>query len=1403
MRMRPPILLLVLCLSGIAPSIQAQLTQSWQRTFDGPIAGDDTGNAAAIDANGDVLVIGSSTNSGSATNLYVAKYAASDGHIVWQTRGTRSVNVPHMAIDAGGNVIAAGTVGVDPSNPNNSDLYVAKFSGSSGALVWEYTYSGAGGRSDVAFAVTVNSAGDVFVTGNSRLNDFSPMDTETYTAKLSGATGAAIWAAHYNSSQGIESPSCIGLDGAGNVFVGGEAATSSAGSEYPSIIKYSPTGVQLWAIIDTTLANAGVNSLAVNAAGDVFISTSAYNAPRFYTEMYRGSDGARLWQTGAGATNHSGTAVRTILDSRGNVLTAGYATRASDSMADFYTAKYDPGTGQITWQQFFDGGTTSSGLVRDDLSFDLAVDAEDNPVVVGFSSDPSSGQPQMMLIKYTAATGSVLWQKKSTGGNNNVAKAVAVAPGVVAVTGQMNPTASNLNMATTFYKDGSAPSISGTQSSQIGIQAATLGASVKPGSWTTNVVFDYGTTTGYGSVTNPAIAIGNGTAAVPVTAPLTGLAPHTKYFYRARTTNVVGTTLGSGASFTTLDTAPTAQNDVIHSTTGSQIVFDPRANDSDPDGDALTVTTVGSAAHGTVATNGALITYDGGAGFNGNDVFSYKISDGFGGTASATVTIHNVAPTAGSLALHPPGGNSFQIDVSALVADADGDSLSIVSVGQSSHGAITFWGKVISYTVNDSAYSGNDTFTYTVTDGAGGFATGEIVLVNSFPVATNAFLHSAVDGKGGITVDLSGLISDADEDSLSVINVTPGVYGSVAILGSSLRYTPNSDYTGNDSFSYSIADGRGAVATGGIYFSNRAPQLQDDIVKIEPGTAAVAVLANDGDPDGDHLTILSVSGAALGTVTTDGAKAYYTPGGDFEGVDGFDYVAGDGHGGVARAHVSLKADYPVVHGLAVQNEVIAGLDGAQWRSFGLPSIYAQGEESGWLARYRKAGRTINGIFTGKPGAPLLRVSAGQAATDANGKALKDTVFSVFQQPVFAGNEFAFAANVTGNNVGLANDRGIWIGDATGLHAVARTNNAAPGTIGDRFSAFTYIAMPVPGVVFFLAKLQSSGKDVTATTDSGLWVWTAENGLSAVLREGETLNFHGGARTLKSFQALGLVNGSAGHARYDVSNASVDARLVFTDGSQAIVAVQSDGATKVVRVTGEADDSGRVAAGFGVPSSPGGDLGPVAKMTYQVPGQHAVASAIYDFDVGKVIAEEKKPAAGLANGVFQKFFDPVAGVGQDGVKTIAFEAMATGAAGSGNRGIWVATPGGSASPTLVALKGAVPPGAPEAVYSEFESLTIMEGRGVVFVSRLSRGSGSVGKFTDRGCWATASDGTLRLILREGDVIQGKTLRSFDLLEAAPHSEGQRRAWAEGDVTPRLIYRAQFSDGTEAILTVTVP
>lgn len=103
----------------------------------------------------------------------------------------------------------------------------------------------------------------------------------------------------------------------------------------------------------------------------------------------------------------------------------------------------------------------------------------------------------------------------------------------------------------------------------------------------------------------------------------------------------------------TPNTAPAAVDDTATTVAGTAVTIDVLANDSDPDGDALTVTAVTAGANGAVSTDGRRVTYTPVSGFTGNGTFTYTIADGNGGsaTASVTVTVKEAAVVAMSAAI--------------------------------------------------------------------------------------------------------------------------------------------------------------------------------------------------------------------------------------------------------------------------------------------------------------------------------------------------------------------------------------------------------------------------------------------------------------------------------------------------------------------------------------------------------------------------------------------------------------------------------------------------------------------------------------------------------------------------------------------------------------------------------
>lgn len=91
---------------------------------------------------------------------------------------------------------------------------------------------------------------------------------------------------------------------------------------------------------------------------------------------------------------------------------------------------------------------------------------------------------------------------------------------------------------------------------------------------------------------------------------------------------------------------PVAVNDAARTAPGQAVAVAVLANDSDPDGDALSVTAVSKPAHGTATIANGAVTYTPAAGYTGPDSFTYTVADGRGGTATGTVTLTVATPAA-------------------------------------------------------------------------------------------------------------------------------------------------------------------------------------------------------------------------------------------------------------------------------------------------------------------------------------------------------------------------------------------------------------------------------------------------------------------------------------------------------------------------------------------------------------------------------------------------------------------------------------------------------------------------------------------------------------------------------------------------------------------------------------
>ena len=372
-------------------------------------------------------------------------------------------------------------------------------------------------------------------------------------------------------------------------------------------------------------------------------------------------------------------------------------------------------------------------------------------------------------------------------------------------------------------------------------------------------------------------------------------------------------------TITSVNDAPTASDDstiVIEDSINNQINV--LGNDVDIDGDDLDIISITTPSHGSASYTIDFVYYTPNLNYFGPDQLSYTVSDGNGGTDSATiyitVTSVNDPPNAidDSVSVVEDSTDN-QIDVLSNDVDPDGDSLDITAVGDPPHGLVTFTVNYILYTPDEN-YSGSDQFSYTINDGNGGsdiaFVTVTVTGVNDAPTAIDDYLSVPEDSSNN-QLDVLFNDVDPDGDTLVITGATNPIHGTITYNSDFIFYTPDPDYTGSDQLSYSISDGHGGTDSATIYITvggtNDPPVANDDSATVleDSSNNQINVLANDNDPDGDTLTIISVGAAAHGYASTDGNYVYYTPNPDFSGSDSFSYTIIDGQGGTDIGMVNI------------------------------------------------------------------------------------------------------------------------------------------------------------------------------------------------------------------------------------------------------------------------------------------------------------------------------------------------------------------------------------------------------------------------------------------------------------------------------------------------------------------
>ena len=297
--------------------------------------------------------------------------------------------------------------------------------------------------------------------------------------------------------------------------------------------------------------------------------------------------------------------------------------------------------------------------------------------------------------------------------------------------------------------------------------------------------------------------------------------PRENYFgsdsFSYRITDAGNSTAEASVSITvrSVNDAPIAVNDAFTTMEDNPATINLLANDSDVEGDALTVSITVQPANGSavVLANGT-VTYTPRPDYNGPDSFTYRVTDSGGayGTALVSVTVAPGADVframADSLSIVEDGTGVINL----LSNDENPDSLSLtVSIqSQPMHGQVQVLSAgEISYTPA-ADYSGTDSFTYALSDPNGNTSVATVSIsvsgVNDPPVAVADSI--TVDEDQSATVMLLANDFDAEGNTLSASLRSAPSNGRVTVsLNGEAVYTPDPDFSGSDSFFYEVSDG--------------------------------------------------------------------------------------------------------------------------------------------------------------------------------------------------------------------------------------------------------------------------------------------------------------------------------------------------------------------------------------------------------------------------------------------------------------------------------------------------------------------------------------------------------------------------------------------------------------------
>ena len=373
---------------------------------------------------------------------------------------------------------------------------------------------------------------------------------------------------------------------------------------------------------------------------------------------------------------------------------------------------------------------------------------------------------------------------------------------------------------------------------------------------------------------------------------------------------------------------PTANGDLYQAHPGETVTLDPLKNDTDPNGDSLSLAAVsGAPAGASITPDLDRGTIDFVATSPGSYSFAYTVSDGIASTLGMirveVVEAAALPPVAEDDTAVLPQGGSVLVAPLGNDYDPTGGVLTITSIDSSSAPGLEV-ALIDRHLLRVTAPAGLDksvSFSYSVTNGQGS-ATAQVTVIPGASDRTDlppVLKPDRAKVRVGDVGTVSVLSNDRSPAGLnlqveSTLEYDPTTaLGTPFVTGNQVRLEAG-DTPGTMDVTYSVIDSAGNRASSTVTFevlaasdSNQAPRPRDITAWATAGqTARIPVTLDGIDPDGDSVTLKSLdSSPQKGSATAKATWIEYTPNADASGTDSFTYTVEDRQGARASARVRV------------------------------------------------------------------------------------------------------------------------------------------------------------------------------------------------------------------------------------------------------------------------------------------------------------------------------------------------------------------------------------------------------------------------------------------------------------------------------------------------------------------